>query len=152
MRPNSVSHQNIVSCLSNDMDCVSSISTFRLDEISTNPIVLFQNKNIFIGFSCNVTRKLASNTQVHLTSSIVNAHNPISRRRIPVNNQSYARVHDIMDLSLQKSSETKFVMRDSLADASHVNAKLANRLLLNAAPNEKMVSLQTCKTSFEANG
>ena len=105
MRPNSISHQSIFSCLSNNADFISAISTFHLDEISIKSMVLFQTKNLFSGFSYDDTCKLATKAQACLISSIANTHNSTNMRSVPDNNQSTARMCDYLTQALEKQEK-----------------------------------------------
>ena len=85
---------------------------------------VFQNKNRFLGFAFNDTRKLANIMQVHSLSLIVNSHNSINMCSIPVNNQCTTCICDCLTLVLEKSSK-KNIMWVILVDGLSVNVKLA---------------------------
>ena len=86
------------------MDYISALSALNLDEINIKLMVLFQNKNMFLGFAYEDAIIWANNMTFHLLSSIVDAHSSIIVCNTPVNNQSNAFVHDCLTQVLQKVS------------------------------------------------
>ena len=98
------------------MGCASALSALILHEISIKPMVLFQNKNLFLGFAYDSTRKLANSAQACLLSSIASTHKSASMRSTPLKNKSAARARDYLTQVLEKASKTKFIVRVVLVD------------------------------------